>query len=264
MSWEVEALQQALEDALYLLAEQEGTDVVTAVTPIIFANLQKGRLHTFLERQDCSPSDYVQRVATHYQQWHGYIHAVQVEKGSDVWQPLYGKLQQWAFRLLPRMGYPAFTGHDEQWQQAQACATKAATILLNASFPYDVDFDPWAYILLRNVTQKEMNRRIKPQLARQMQVVELDAWDDWLPNVLDPAGEDGQRLAELRADLIKAAGQLSSDARRQFILLYYFEQKSFVEIAAILDKSVNSLYKLHSDALENLRKIWGETRDKYE
>jgi RNA polymerase sigma factor (sigma-70 family) len=264
MSWETKPLQQATERELHLLAKQRGSELVAAVTLIIFTNLDKGRMQTFLERQDCSPANYVQRVADHYEQWHDYVHAVQVEKRSDVWEPLYEQLQQWAFRLLPRIGYPAYVDRDEQLQQAQACATEAATVLLNAFFPYDVDFEPWAYVLLRNVTRKEMNRRIRPRLDVQKHQVELDAWDDWLHNLADPEGEDEQRLAELRADLLQLVAQLSSEARQQFILFYYFEEQSFEQIAAQMNKNLNSLYKLHSDALENLRKIWRKNRDKYE
>lgn len=264
MSWEVDAIQEAIEDALQLLAEQRGADLVTAVSPIIFTNLGKGRVQNFLERPDCSPIDYVWRVTDKYNQWHGYIQAVQIEQRDDVWQPLYEQLQTWAFRYLPRIGYPAYASREDHIQQAHACAAQAAFTLITAYFPYDVNFEPWAYILLRNVTHKHMDRKLKPYIEAQKQEVELDAWDDWLQNLLDPMAEDAQRLIELRADLLRAIGQLASDARKHFIVLYYFEHKSFEEIAAQMNKSPNALYKLHSDALENLRKIWNENRDKYE
>jgi hypothetical protein len=154
MSVETETLQQAVERALRLLVEQRGTELVQAVAPIIFTNLDKGRMQTFLERKNCSPGDYVRRVADHYKQWHDYVHAVQIERRSDAWQPLYAQLQQWAFWLLPRIGYPAYARQEEQLEQAQACAAEAAIALLNAYFPYDVDFEPWAYVLLQNVSRK--------------------------------------------------------------------------------------------------------------
>lgn len=261
---ETKPLQQTVERALHLLVEQRGAELVQAVAPIIFTNLDKGRMQTFLERQNCTPADYLQRVADHYEQWHDYVHTVQVERSSDAWQPLYEQLQQWAFWLLPRIGYPAYANREEQLEQAQACAAEAAIVLLNAYFPYDVDFEPWAYVLLQNVSRKEMNRRIKPRLDAQKHEVELDAWDDWLHNLTDPDGEDEQRLAELRVDLLQLVTQLSSEVRQQFILLHYFEEQPFEQIAPQMDRNLNSLYKLHSDALENLRKIWRENRDKYE
>lgn len=261
---ETETLQQAVERALHLLAEQRGKELERAVSPIVFTSLSKGRIQTFLERQDYSPADYVRHVADHYEQWHDHVHAVQVEKRSDVWQPLYEQLQQWAFRLLPRMGYPAYVDRDDHRQQAYACAAKAALVLIDAYFPYDVDFEAWAYVLLRNVARKHMERDVKPRLEAQKKEVELDAWDSWQQNLFDPAGEKGQRLIELRIDLLRMVAQLTTEDRRQFILLYYFEEQPFKQIAAQMNKSPNALYKLHSDALENLRKIWRENRDKYE
>jgi RNA polymerase sigma factor (sigma-70 family) len=261
MSWEAEALKRAIEQALDLLAEQRGLALKTAVSPFIYTNLDKGRVHNYLERPDSSPADYVWRVADQYEQWHDYLCAVQIEKRDDVWQPLYKKLQTWAFRFLPRIGYPTYASRDDHIQQAHACAAKAALTLITACFPYDTNFDPWAYVILQNVTHKHMNRQIKPLLKSQQQEIELDAYDDWLQNLLDPAGGESQRMVELRADLLQAINQLSSKARKQFILLYYFEQKSFEEIAVRMDKSLNALYKLHSDALENLRKILDENRD---
>lgn len=264
MSWDTETVQQAIEQALELLAEQRGAELATAVTPIIFTNLDKGRLHNFLDHQDPTPADYVCRVADKYEQWHEYVHAVQIEKRTDLWQPLYEKMQKWTFAYLPRIGYPGYAGYDDKLQQAQICAAEAAIVLLDAAFPYDVDFEPWAYVLLQNVTRKQMDRRIKPRLEAEKQEIEVDAWDDWLHNLLDPAGENEQYLAELRADLLHSVAQLASQARQQFILLHYFEGRTFEQIAAQMGKSPNALYKLHSDALENLRKIWYENRDKYE
>lgn len=261
---ETETLRQTVEQALNLLAEQRGKALATAVSPIIFTNLDKGRLQNFLERQGCSPADYVWRVADHYERWHDYIHAVQHEKRADVWQPLYEQLQQWAFYYLPRIGYPAYASRDDRVQQAQACAAEAAIVLLDAFFPYDINFEPWACVLLQNVSRKQMNRYIKPQLEAQKQEVELDAWDDWLHNLADPESEVAQQLVELRTDLLQWVVQLSSEARQQFILLHYFEEQPFEQVATQMDRNLNSLYKLHSDALENLRKIWRENRDKYE
>ena len=264
MSWNAETLQETIEQALHRLAEQRGSELATAVASITFTNLGKGRVQNFLERQGYSPSDYVWRVADKYEQWHDHLYAVQIEKRADVWPPLYEQLQKWAFHYLPRIGYPSYASRDERLQQAQVCAAEASLVLINAFFPYDVNFDPWACILLQNVARKEMDRRVKPNLEAQKQEIELDAWDDWLQNLLNPADGDEQRLVDLRTDLLGAIGQLSSEDRQQFILLYYFEGQTFKEIAAKMNRRLNALYKLHSDALENLRKILKENRDKYE
>ncbi len=55
-----------------------------------------------------------------------------------------------------------------------------------------------------------------------------------------------------------------SEARKQVVLLRYFESYTFQQIALKLDKSDNAIYKLHFDALNNLRKIWESSQDIYE
>jgi RNA polymerase sigma factor (sigma-70 family) len=247
-----------------LLAEQRGSELAAAVAPIIFTNLDKGRLQTYLERESCSPDDYVERVANKYEKWHDHVCAVQIEKRTDVWQPLYEQLQKWAFGYLSRMSYPNYVSQDEKLEQAQACAAETAVVLIDAFFPYDVNFEPWACVVLHNVVRKQIERRIKPRLRAQNKEVEVDAYDDWLPNLLDPAGQDAQHLAELRADLLNAIAQLASEDRQRLIILHYFESKTFKQIAAQMGKNQNTLYKLHYDALENLRKIWPQSGNKYE
>ncbi|MEM7118963.1 MAG: sigma factor-like helix-turn-helix DNA-binding protein [Chloroflexota bacterium] len=116
-------------------------------------------------------------------------------------------------------------------------------------------------MLLQNISRQYMNRQINPKSVET--AVELDARDDWLNNILDPQGETEQQQFILRQDLNRALMQLSSDARRQFIQLYYFEHLTFPEIARRLDRKENALYKLHHDALKNLRKIFHENGHTY-
>jgi DNA-directed RNA polymerase specialized sigma24 family protein len=57
---------------------------------------------------------------------------------------------------------------------------------------------------------------------------------------------------------LEAVEQLSSDARRELIIQLYFSDYSFKEIAEKLNKSLNATYKVHFDALNELRDILDE------
>ena len=71
----------------------------------------------------------------------------------------------------------------------------------------------------------------------------------------DPDTESGRQI-ENRLGLARMlAGEIDGlpDNRRTVIVQYYFEGKSFEEIAGMLDKTVNAVYQLHFHALKTLR-----------
>lgn len=64
-----------------------------------------------------------------------------------------------------------------------------------------------------------------------------------------------------RRDAVKTStGAPVAERDGTWIRLYTFSQYTFDEIAAAMNKNKNALYKLHFDALENLREIWLENR----
>jgi len=256
---EKEPLTTALQQALEHVAAQQGHDLAKAITPIVMANLDKGRVHYFLDEQNqCQPEDYVQRVADFYQKWQPYLHQIQQERSPELWLPLYDRLKRWAYRFLSSK---SFSSPGERAQLALDCAATAATRLLNARFPYDTDFDPWAAVLLKNVTMKHLHQAYEEAAANLLQV------DDWeaLESVLPAFANQGHRnKVEIRQALLAAIAQLASDARKQVILLHYFEGLPLQQIAEIMGRSENATHKLHFDALKNLRKIWESNGDTYE
>lgn len=260
MAWAQEELEVILENALLSLQPQRGEDNLLTLRSIISTNLERKRVQYYLQNDSSAqPYDYVQRVVEHYDHWHPYIHQIQVEKQTAVWQPLFAKLQMWAYTFLRRY----LSDPDHLHQQSQNCATEAASILVNAHFPYDVDFDPWACVLLQNVCRKYIAQTAKNQYPDK-ELVSLDRWDDWLRNIADPASGETKRRTDLRLDLLSAIEQLATAARQEFILRYYFEGQTYEQIAQEMNRSKNALYKLHFDALENLRKIMAPNEDRYE
>lgn len=256
------SLVPPLEEALVYIARQRGSAFANTIRPVLYTNLEKGRLYHFIDgsEQDNSVLAYVCRVADNYEANHAYIVAVQQERNGVLWDGLYVQLQRWAYAYLKRMNFPANCTPKERQQHAQICATEAAINLLTAHFPYDTEFGRWAYVLLQNISRQHIDREWKILSKKE---VEVDAWANWFNNIIDPDGEVDQELLTLRHDLDHAIAQLSSEARRQFIQMYYFEHLPFSEIATRLDRKEDTLYKLHHDAKANLRKILGEQNDIY-
>lgn len=249
----------ALEEALEGIVEEEPLMIAT-IRAIVFNNLVICRVNNFLDNGTVSnPKEYVLRVADHYKEWHLYIRRLQVEQNHQLWIELLDTLEKWARGFLKRLNFPP--GRDRD-QAARDCAADAGSILANKRFPFDVHFDSWASTVLRYVCLRHVEmlwNKNKPQQNESTADI-----DHQMRSTIDPEVTDSFRQFERRFDLLNAIEQMASEARKQFILLYYFEQKSFDEIAIIMGKSKNTLYKLHYDSLDDLGKILGEKRDKDE
>lgn len=233
--------------------EEEDPLLGPAVARIVRANVSSGRMATIAANDAAfTLAGYVERVARCYQEWHEKVRLLQL--GDEAaWLPLYEMMQKWAYRWLERRHFLPGRG-TELYEHAITCASDAALVLLEKPFPYDVHYERWAHKILTFVCLRHLAREIRAaQGANRENLVELDAWEDWLPDIADP----GRGVSDLVGDkqtLLQAIDHLASDARKQFIMLYYFEEKSYAEIAAIMGRKVNTLYKLHFDALDDLRR----------
>jgi RNA polymerase sigma factor (sigma-70 family) len=252
MRWTEETLAAALHEAIQLATGQKGDPLPHAITAIVMSNLARGRVQYFLDSsENHQPAEYIRRVVEMYEKWHPYLYQIQEERSPDLWLTLYDQLKRWAYHVLSRKNYAV--SPEERWQKAEDCATAAAIQLLNARFPYDTDFDPWAYVLLQTVTLKELHRQYAETAVDHRSIDHGDEEAGQWSQLSEPGPDN---TVELRQALLKAVGHLASDARKQIILMHYFEQMSFPEIATALNRSVSAIHKLHFDALQNLRKIW--------
>jgi RNA polymerase sigma factor (sigma-70 family) len=252
---ESETLHHQLEQALKQLAETRGDELARQIKPILLANLERGRIDRFLEGQADLIQPYVWRVADGFANLHAYLHQLQTKRESEVWKPLYERMQTWAYNFFLRKNFAA---GDHTREIAIECASEAAIHLLNAHFPYDTDFDPWAHILVQNACRKFIHKSLKKSAVPQEKQVELE--DDLVePN--DPLLETQMLLKELGTELESALAQLS-EARRNVIRMLYFDELEPEEIAKKLGKSAGAVYSLHFNALGDLRKILSTIRDK--
>jgi len=244
--------ERELETTLDVVAKQRGVRFATNLRPILLANLERGRIEFYLNgHAQAQLYDYVGRVADYYDRLSPYLRKIQKTKSQDVWEPLLADLRKWARGILQRT--PGLSIDPNQL--ALEYAAMAAEKILTAYFPYDTEFAPWAYVLVRNVCRQQLRHDNKESSSTD---------DDQIAQLPDLRHDDEARLRELRQELLAAATRLSSDARRQLIVLHYFQGYSLPEIAARLNKTLAATYKLHFDTLAELRKIWASKEHKDE
>ena len=232
--------------------KKENPALGEAVAPIVLLNLAEGRVEKFLESGTTQTVEqYIQRVVRYYLKCHESIRLLEAEQ-EEAWQEFIQKLVKWAYAFLRRKGVPEHIGRA---QIADDCGHEAGARLANIRFPYDVHYDSWSCRVTHNVCLNYIRKH-----TEKLEYVDLDLSEvsEWLAASSKPADTI---QADKRMDLLNAIDQLYSEDRKTFILLYYFEGKDFDEIAEILDRTKNALYKLHFDALENLRKILHDRGD---
>jgi RNA polymerase sigma factor (sigma-70 family) len=216
---------------------------------ILRANVVEGRIKKFFDSEtEDTLADYVERVIFYYKANYRYVSRLQLED-IDAWRELLEKLGKWAYSFLKKKGVPI---QADLYQIATDCANEAGARLAKIQFPYDVNYDSWACRVTQYVCYSYIRRN-----TEKVKYVDLDITEaaEWLQALSKP---DYTNRADKRMDLQSAIGCLNSEDRKRIIELYYFEGRSLSEIAEILERSMNATYKLHFDALENLRCIYQE------
>jgi RNA polymerase sigma factor (sigma-70 family) len=165
-------------------------------------------------------------------------------------------MQRWAYRFLVKQGFDA---SKNTWENAKECAGDAARSILMAYFPYDTDFEPWARVVVRNTCLKFIRSGASdPPILEES----LEDLEDTLRSFSGSTFQDEDRKANEHSDLFAAIEKLP-DARRQVIEMKYFQDLSPIEIATKLGKSVRAIHSLQFRALEDLRKILMQNRNKF-
>lgn len=255
-------LPQELESALEELARRRNEQYAFYIRRIVLTNWANGRVQSFLDSETVSGFDaYVEHVAEGYDEWHEYVYRMQVVRDHELWQALYNQLKRWAYGLA--RSSLTIAPRAEQRLHAGNCASDAGLELVNSHFPYDTAFEPWAYVVLRNVCRGHLNRLFNPKSIPDHEVINLQKWEGWLQNLSDPASQTPFEQFELGQLLAQAIDQLPP-GQQEFVLLYYSEQRNYEEISELTGRSLAALYKARFDALKNLRKILGEMLNIYE
>ncbi|MGD8455294.1 MAG: sigma-70 family RNA polymerase sigma factor [Anaerolineales bacterium] len=247
MAYSENHLIEKIEEVLNSITSERDSQLVSKVKPIIHSNYDRGRLQAFIEGKDDFIEDYVKRVIENYSRLSSYLHQLQIERDDDVWRELLDQMQSWAYSYFLRKN---FVPGEDTLEIAKTQATEAAITILDAHFPYDVEFSPWARVLLIHTCQRYIRKAIRKSEIPSKKVVSID-----LVSELTGSLEKNPELSgEVKLDIIKAIEELP-EVRRQVIVMLYFEGKTPKEISLSLKKSVGAIYSLHFNALNELRKI---------
>jgi len=251
MSPRREDIKLEIEKTLQLLEADGGSQTAAILRLILYANLDRGRVENYIGNDIQRVGAYAQRVVDHYARLKPTMMALQNDRSDEVWLPLFTQLQHWAYHFLLRKNFVPGLSTSVI---AEECATTAAINILDAYFPYDIEFEPWAHVIVINTCLRFFRDETKKSIIPPQNIVELD---EKLANPEDIRLEDQDE----RGDLLKAMSGLS-DARRQVIQLYYLDDLPLPEVARVMGKSIGAIHSLHFNALQDLRKILGDNRNK--
>lgn len=238
--------QEMLDDLAALVPEPQLANLFA----ILRANQYSGRVARSLAAgYYATPGEYARGVARHYCVWQPIVYQLCHHPEDPSWSTLYARLHQAARRRLHRAAPYLMGGLEET---AADCAADAALRLYHSRYPFDCDFYAWAYAILNTVCRRALTDLGSNQDLLYHCSVSTDALDD---SGLPPdASTEGEWLDDLERELDQATLCLSTSNRRNFARLYYFEGKSYPQIAHEMGKSIGALYKLNNDTLADYRR----------
>ena len=144
---------------------------------------------------------------------------------------------------------------QQTFEQAINYATEASISLITAYFPFDVNFDSWAHMLLINVCRRQIRDTMRKK--SHVPAVNLVPIDDLIETFIVPS-DNPIHHQELREELLDAIDNLPNELWQQVILLRHFAEMSPKEVAEEMNRSLSAVYSLHFRAIKELRKIFWE------
>lgn len=244
IEWKKEELRDALEQALKKLELEKNVAFCNTLRPILFTTLERKRIQAYLENTGLSPEEYVRRVAKYYEDQYEYVSTLQEVRDNQAWTKVYVTLNQKAYQYY--VSYGQTSQHAREL--AEEAANETATRILNTHFPYDVNFTSWMYTILRNVCLAWL-KKIATHPAESL--------TDFQESLTDSTMHTGRKLEDRmdqREKLLKAIHKLTLN-RQQVIMLHYFENLSFEEIAKRMGKTISAIHQLHLQARRDLEKL---------
>lgn len=243
--------RDAVVEVVHRVAGQKDGSLVSTLLPIIYLNWEKKRVEYYLNAHpQCQLEDYVFLVAGYYEQFFPKIYQLQIQRSHESWLETFSWLQSMAFNLLRKQGLQPTA---ETQMLAQECAIDASLVILRKSFPYDIVFQAWAMVILknhcRNVLRKNFNQ-IKKETQYTMPLDE---------NVAEAA--NSSKYLSLLED--RFANQelwdyfltFLSEEEKELLRLYYEEKKRISEIATQWGCSISKVYKLHQWIIKKLQNL---------
>jgi RNA polymerase sigma factor (sigma-70 family) len=247
-----EKLRHALIQELCYLEKNGRRKTAVSIRPIILKNLARGknagRVGNYLTGNPGKlPCDYVGRVADYYEELSCYLQQIQEEKSDQIWEPLFEKMQWLAYNYLRQKNFMA---GQQTFQLATDCAADAGGELVQAYFPYDTDFDPWACTIVQNHCKKTIARLFQAGHVPENKLVNLANVPHRTANLDGGSGGD---LTDWRLTLYHLIDQLPAE-QLETILLHDFKGMTLQEIGYHLGISTTTAHRRYFAAIDFLRK----------
>jgi len=253
------------------LPEASSAADVERIMAIVIRNIASGRAARVMATSsaaagfsspDLLPGDdlvvplqrYIDRVASFFFQERQRVDGLAAGEEA-AWTQLQTTLTERAMHILARL--PASAAHDAADFAQETCA-----IIFEQTFPFDVPFDAWAALILRNQILARRTRSRDPSdrdpdLASldQPKMAEADPPFSLYDLVSDASKIDDFARVEVQEWLLTAIARLPTEPQRQVIIGSYFYEWSDEEIAARLSKTRQAVYNLRHRALCFLKKL---------
>ena len=240
--------QKQLQLALEKLALDESTEGL--VREVLVQNIVDGRVaRHFKETRDISPNSYVQLVATNYTQYSVFIHLLK-ESSQQAVETILPELQASIKQTLFR--WNIWLNQDIN-DKIHDIANDIVLELIAKPFHYECAPLAWAY----GIVQNKCCRLVRDAKRRNnLQTIDIDTAEaeEYL-TILSTNTPSPDHQVETNLDLCQAYEQLT-DKRQMFVHLYYVMGYNYPAIAQMMGVETNSLYKLKSDTLKHLGKIY--------
>ena len=224
----------------------------TILTQIILHNMAQRRRDAFAAAEEARALDeYCRRVCETFQANHVKIARLQEEKDPQAWQELLEQMYQWVLSILRKQASQVH--HISLLEWGWEITHLAGLALASARYPYDCQFEAWAYTIVRHTTLNEIRRHLtlQAQLENRAEtfgdLTDIDFQLKELYQITPLFMDDHEALKEGLLQL--------PDVQRLVIIMHYFEDYSLSEIAKILEKSPNAVYQAHFHGLKKLRQL---------
>jgi RNA polymerase sigma factor (sigma-70 family) len=241
------------------------TALARHVSQIVARNLESGRAQRVIAASRTVSAEqlepYIDRVIATFLVEHERVDRLAAAEG-DEWSRLCGQLTNRAAAMLTRVRQsPATAAEAIDFAQA-ACES-----IFQHIFPYDVSFDAWATLILKNFVLQRYTRS-RDLLDRNPEVASLDDSQTLVVGeglslhdlLADPSAAVFERR-DVQDWLLQAITKLTSRAQQQVIVALYFDNRAEAEIAQHLGRSVQAVYNLKYRALRQLKELLQRERN---
>lgn len=246
--WDDHLLKEALGVALNELSVDDSTK--GALRALLVENLTHGRVQRYLtQNKSATPAAYVQKILNNYLRYNVLMHAIQ-EGEQEAIEAVLSHLHMAIRRTL--LGWGMWLNQDIE-DSIHNLAHDTILAVFETPFHYECAPLAWMSGIVKNKC-RHLVREAKRQ--SQLPLIDLDTAEaEEYITALSQAMPTPEEQIERQFDIHQACNELT-EKRQMFVYLFFALGYDYATIAQIMEVNENSLYKLKSDTLKHLGKIY--------